>query len=80
MPNHEPRGCQRGASFSWYLYSPHRIKHPMIRGRLLDLYRAERKRQGSGRGLGAIQADRPSASSTSACAASAVSCAPTGTK
>ena len=43
MPNHEPRGCQRGASFSWYLYSPHRIKHPLIRGRLLDLYRAERK-------------------------------------
>ncbi len=43
MPNHEPRGCQRGASFSWYLYSPHRVKHPLIRGRLLDLYRAERK-------------------------------------
>jgi len=43
MPNHEPRGCQRGASFSWYLYSPHRIKYPLIRGRLLDLYRAERK-------------------------------------
>ena len=47
LPNHEPRGCQRGASFSWYLYSPHRIKHPMIRGRLLDLYRAERKSKGS---------------------------------
>ncbi|KAB2842555.1 MAG: nitrate reductase subunit alpha, partial [Burkholderiales bacterium] len=43
MPNHEPRGCQRGASFSWYLYSPHRVKHPLIRGRLLDLYRAEKK-------------------------------------
>ncbi|HUW49576.1 MAG TPA: nitrate reductase subunit alpha [Sulfuricella sp.] len=43
MPNHEPRGCQRGASFSWYLYSPHRVKHPLIRGRLLELYRAERK-------------------------------------
>jgi nitrate reductase alpha subunit len=43
MPNHEPRGCQRGASFSWYLYSPHRIKYPLIRGRLLDLYRAERR-------------------------------------
>ncbi|MEW5755729.1 MAG: nitrate reductase subunit alpha [Pseudomonadota bacterium] len=42
MPNHEPRGCQRGASFSWYLYSPHRIKYPLIRGRLLELYRAER--------------------------------------
>src|SRR5574340_231953 len=43
LPDHEPRGCQRGASFSWYLYSPQRIKHPLIRGRLLDLYRAERK-------------------------------------
>jgi len=42
MPNHEPRGCQRGASFSWYLYSPHRIKYPLIRGRLVDLYRKER--------------------------------------
>ena len=42
MPNHEPRGCQRGASFSWYLYSPHRIKYPLVRGRLIELYRAER--------------------------------------
>ncbi|MGK9452626.1 nitrate reductase subunit alpha [Acidithiobacillus caldus] len=42
LPNHEPRGCQRGASFSWYLYSPHRIKYPMVRGRLLELYRAEK--------------------------------------
>jgi nitrate reductase alpha subunit len=43
MPNHEPRGCQRGASFSWYLYSPHRVKYPLLRGRLLELYRAERE-------------------------------------
>ncbi|MFA7095902.1 MAG: nitrate reductase subunit alpha [Gammaproteobacteria bacterium] len=42
MPNHEPRGCQRGASFSWYLYSPHRVKYPLVRGRLLELYRKER--------------------------------------
>ena len=42
MPNHEPRGCQRGASYSWYLYSPHRIKHPLVRARLVELYRAER--------------------------------------
>lgn len=42
LPNHEPRGCQRGASYSWYLYSPHRVKHPLIRGRLLDLYREQR--------------------------------------
>jgi respiratory nitrate reductase, alpha subunit len=43
LPDHEPRGCQRGASYSWYLYSPHRVKYPMIRGRLLDLYREERE-------------------------------------
>ncbi len=42
MPNHEPRGCQRGASYSWYLYSPHRIKHPLVRERLISLYRTER--------------------------------------
>ena len=22
LPNHEPRGCPRGASYSWYVYSP----------------------------------------------------------
>jgi len=42
MPNHEPRGCQRGASFSWYLYSPHRVKHPLVRGRLVELWREQR--------------------------------------
>ena len=31
MPNHEPRGCQRGASYSWYLYSANRVKYPMVR-------------------------------------------------
>jgi nitrate reductase / nitrite oxidoreductase, alpha subunit len=40
LPNHEPRGCSRGASYSWYLYSGNRIKYPMIRGRLLRLWRA----------------------------------------
>ncbi|MEM5384078.1 nitrate reductase subunit alpha [Paraburkholderia phymatum] len=39
MPNHEPRGCARGASYSWYLYSANRIKHPMVRGRLLKRWR-----------------------------------------
>ena len=43
MPNHEPRGCPRGASFSWYLYSPLRVKHPLIRERLVSLYREERE-------------------------------------
>ncbi len=42
MPNHEPRGCSRGASYSWYLYSANRLKHPMVRGRLLKLWREAR--------------------------------------
>src|SRR5450756_986638 len=33
LPPYEPRGCQRGISFSWYLYSPLRVKHPYVRGR-----------------------------------------------
>jgi len=40
LPNHEPRGCSRGASYSWYLYSANRLKYPMVRGRLLRLWRA----------------------------------------
>ncbi len=39
MPNHEPRGCARGASYSWYIYSANRLKHPMVRGHLLRLWR-----------------------------------------
>ncbi|MEQ1930209.1 MAG: nitrate reductase subunit alpha [Parvularculaceae bacterium] len=42
LPNHEPRGCSRGASYSWYLYSGNRLKHPLIRGRLLKLWREAR--------------------------------------
>ena len=42
LPNHEPRGCARGASYSWYLYSANRLKYPMIRRRLLEMYRAAR--------------------------------------
>jgi nitrate reductase / nitrite oxidoreductase, alpha subunit len=39
-PDHEPRGCPRGASFSWYTYSPARLKHPLVRGGLLERWRA----------------------------------------
>lgn len=46
LPAYEPRGCQRGISFSWYLYSPLRIKYPLIRGALLDAYRHEKKKTG----------------------------------
>ena len=40
MPNHEPRGCARGASYSWYLYSANRVKYPLVRARLLKHWRA----------------------------------------
>jgi nitrate reductase / nitrite oxidoreductase, alpha subunit len=43
MPNHEPRGCSRGASYSWYLYSASRIKYPMVRSRLVKSWREARK-------------------------------------
>lgn len=39
QPNHEPRGCARGASYSWYLYSAARLKYPLIRGKLIRLWR-----------------------------------------
>ena len=39
LPNHEPRGCARGASYSWYLYSANRVKHPLVRGALLRAWR-----------------------------------------
>ena len=44
IPPYEPRGCQRGISFSWYLYSPIRIKYPYVRGALLDIWRDARTR------------------------------------
>ena len=39
LPNHEPRGCPRGASYSWYIYSANRLKHPKVRKVLLQLWR-----------------------------------------
>jgi nitrate reductase alpha subunit len=43
LPNHEPRGCARGASYSWYMYSGNRVKYPLIRSRLLKAWRKARK-------------------------------------
>ena len=39
LPNHEPRGCPRGASYSWYLYSANRLKYPLMRKTLIQLWR-----------------------------------------
>jgi nitrate reductase / nitrite oxidoreductase, alpha subunit len=46
MPEYEPRGCPRGASFSWYEYSPLRLKYPYVRGSLLEMFREARRRLG----------------------------------
>ncbi|HLT12209.1 MAG TPA: nitrate reductase subunit alpha [Micromonosporaceae bacterium] len=45
-PEYEPRGCPRGAAFSWYTYSPTRVRYPYVRGVLLELYREARARLG----------------------------------
>ncbi|MBI2839191.1 MAG: nitrate reductase subunit alpha [Acidobacteria bacterium] len=42
LPPYEPRGCQRGISASWYLYSPLRVKYPYIKGALLDIWKKAR--------------------------------------
>ncbi len=80
MPNHEPRGCARGASYSWYLYSANRVKHPMVRGRLLKHWRAARLQHGPVEAWASIQPTRPSDVTTRRCAAWAASCAAAGTR
>lgn len=57
MPNHEPRGCARGASYSWYLYSANRVKTPLIRGRLMRLWREKRQTMSPIEAWTAIQND-----------------------
>ena len=42
IPPYEPRGCQRGIAYSWYLYSPIRVRYPYVRGALLDLWKEAR--------------------------------------
>ena len=45
-PEYEPRGCPRGASFSWYTYSPLRLRYPYVRGSLIEMFREARARLG----------------------------------
>ncbi|WP_285728591.1 nitrate reductase subunit alpha [Nocardiopsis sp. ATB16-24] len=45
-PEYEPRGCPRGAAFSWYTYSPTRVRYPYVRGLLLEMYREAKRRTG----------------------------------
>ena len=43
MPAEEPRGCPRGATFSWYTYQPGRVRYPYVRGDLLERWREARR-------------------------------------
>ncbi|MFV0533395.1 MAG: nitrate reductase subunit alpha [Cumulibacter sp.] len=45
-PEYEPRGCPRGAAFSWYTYSPTRVRYPYVRGVLLEMYREAKAQYG----------------------------------
>ncbi len=45
-PEYEPRGCPRGAAFSWYTYSPTRVRYPYARGLLIEMYREAKTRLG----------------------------------
>jgi nitrate/nitrite transporter NarK len=80
LPNHEPRGCPRGASYSWYIYSAQRLKYPLIRKRLVKLWREARppcRRSRPGPRSSLIP---PSARATPRSAATAASCARPGTR
>lgn len=46
LPNHEPRGCSRGASYSWYIYSANRLKYPLIRKKLIKIWRDAKNTMG----------------------------------
>ncbi|AQZ68837.1 Respiratory nitrate reductase alpha chain [[Actinomadura] parvosata subsp. kistnae] len=45
-PEYEPRGCPRGAAFSWYTYSPTRVRYPYARGVLVEMYAEAKQRLG----------------------------------
>lgn len=57
LPNHEPRGCARGASYSWYLYSANRVKTPLVRARLMKMWRKLRQTQSPIEAWTTIQSD-----------------------
>ncbi|HEX5468222.1 MAG TPA: nitrate reductase subunit alpha [Gaiellaceae bacterium] len=61
MPEYEPRGCPRGASFSWYTYSPLRLRYPYVRGSLLERFREARERLGDSVDAWASIVDDPEA-------------------
>ena len=81
-PEYEPRGCPRGAAFSWYTYSPTRVRYPYVRGVLLaDVPRgqgAARRRPGRWPGRTIVENPRRAPRPTSRPAARAGWSAPRG--
>ena len=69
-PGYEPRGCPRGAAFSWYTYSPTRVRFPYARGVLVEMYREAKARLGDPAGRRSPPT-RTSAAATSRSAARA---------
>ncbi|MDF2561935.1 MAG: nitrate reductase subunit alpha [Microbacterium sp.] len=61
-PEYEPRGCPRGAAFSWYTYSPTRVRYPYIRDTLAELYRSAKAQHGDPVTAWASIVDDPEAS------------------
>ena len=80
LPNHEPRGCARGASYSWYLYSGNRVKYPLVRSRLLKLWREARVLMTPVAAWESIVEDPKKRASYIRSAGSAASFAPPGTR
>jgi nitrate reductase alpha subunit len=76
LPNHEPRGCPRGASYSWYVYSPAREVPDDARPPDGNVARGAQD-HGSGSAWESIS-QNPRKPATRACAARAASCARTG--
>jgi nitrate reductase / nitrite oxidoreductase, alpha subunit len=76
FPNHEPRGCPRGATYSWYTYSPVRLKHPLVRASLMEMWQAALDRGDDPvTAWAGIVRTRPNAAVSSRIAARAASCA-----
>ena len=63
LPNHEPRGCQRGASYSWHVYSANRVRYPLVRKPLLKMWREARKSKSPVDAWGSIVEDPAKAQS-----------------
>ena len=53
FPDYEPRGCPRGVSASWYVYSPLRVKYPGRQQRSRRRMGGHPVRSGQAQGLSA---------------------------